>query len=133
MALSYDTTLRNAMMDAITSAVGTSGLIKIYSGTPPANVGASLAGNTLLAQLALSSAMAGAASSGLLTFNTITADSSADATGTATFFRITTSGGTAKVQGTVSTSGADLNLDTTSIIAGGTVTITSMTITEGNA
>ena len=81
--LKYKASLKNSQLDAITSAVGTSGLIRIYSGTQPASPDAALSGNTQLAELACSSALAAAASGGVLTLNAITADSSADATGTA--------------------------------------------------
>lgn len=133
MSLSYTTTDRNTRLDALTTSVGASGILKIYSGTPPANVGASLSGNTLLAQLTMNATFAPGASGGVLTLNSITTESAADATGTATFFRMTTSGGTAKIQGTVGTSGSDLNLNTTSIVAGAAVSVSSYTITEGNA
>jgi len=132
MALSYSSTIRNAMMDSITTAISTSGKLRIYSGSVPANVGTSLGAQVLLADLPLSSAFAAAASGGVLTANAITSDSSADATGTASFFRLTTSGGTAVTQGTVGTSGADLNLTTTAISAGATVSVSSFEITEGN-
>lgn len=132
--LSFDSTLRSAIMDEITAAVGASGLVKIYSGTVPANVAASLGSATLLATCPLSATMAAAASSGVLTFNTITAETSCPASGTATFFRITTSGGTAKVQGTVGTSGADLNLVNVTATSGGAFSIDpGWTLTEGNA
>lgn len=133
MALSYTTTVRNNMMDTITTAIGSSGLLRIYDGSVPANVGTSLGAQVLLAELALSSTFAAGASGGVLTASSITSDSNANATGTATFFRITTSGGTAVLQGTVGTSGADLNLSTTSIASGATVSVSSFTITEGNA
>ena len=130
MTLGLSTSLRNAMLDAITTAVGTSGLIRIYDGSRPATGGTA---TTLLAQLTCSSTFAAGASSGVLTLNSITADSSADATGTATWFRITTSGGTAVIDGSVGTSGSDLNLNTTSIVSGANVAISSFTITAGNA
>lgn len=134
MAMSFLTALRNAKMDEITAAIGSSGLVKIYSGTVPANVSASLGSATLLATCALSVTAAPAASGGVLTFNTITADSSAAASGTAAFFRITTSGGSAVVQGTIGTSGADLNLVNTTVTSGGSFGIDpGWTITEGNA
>lgn len=133
MALSYTTTVRNNMMDTITTAIGSSGLLRIYDGSVPANVGTSLGAQVLLAELALSSTFAAGASGGVLTASSITSDSNANATGTATFFRLVTSGGTAVVQGTVGTSGADLNLSTTSIASGATVSVSSFTITEGNA
>ena len=129
MALAYATTLRNAMLDAITTAIGSSGLLRIYDGSRPASGGTA---TTKLAELALSATAAGAASSGVLTFNSITQDSSADATGTATWFRIVTSGGTFVIDGSVGTSGSDLNLTTTSIVATQPVSVTSFVITEGN-
>jgi hypothetical protein len=129
MALAYSTTVRNGMLDQITSAIGASGLVRIYDGTRPASGGAA---TTLLAQLALSVTSAPAASGGVLTFNAITQDSSADATGTATWFRVTTSGGTFVIDGSVGTSGSDLNLTTTSIVATQPVSISSFVITEGN-
>ena len=134
MTLSYSTTLRNATVDAITTAAGASALLRIYNGTPPANVGTALSGNTLLAELTCNATFAPSASSGVLTLNSITSDSSADATGTASFFRIYKSDGTTAVlQGTVGTSGEDLNLNTTSIVSGAQVAVTSFTITAGNA
>lgn len=129
MALAYSTTVRNAMLDSITTAIGSNGLLRIYDGTRPASGGAA---TTLLAQLALSATAAGAAASGVLTFNAITQDSSADATGTATWFRVTTSGGTFVIDGNVSTAASDLNLTTTSIVATQPVSVTSFVITEGN-
>jgi len=58
----------------------------------------------------------------------------ADATGTATHFRIWQSNGTtAVIDGDVGTSGSDLNFNSTSITSGGTVSVTSFTITAGNA
>jgi hypothetical protein len=130
MALAYSTSLRNARQDAITTAIGTSGLFRIYDGSRPASGGTA---TTLLAELALSATAAGAASGGVLTFSAITQDSSANATGTATWFRVVTSGGTFVIDGSVGTSGSDLNLTTTSIVATQPVSVTSCVITEGNA
>lgn len=129
MALAYSTAIRNAMLDEITAAVGGSGLLRIYDGTRPATGGAA---TTLLAELTGNATFAPAASGGVLTLNSITADASANATGTATWFRWVTSGGTFCIDGNVGTSGSDLNLNTTSIVAGATVSVTSFTITEGN-
>jgi hypothetical protein len=126
-------TAKNAGLDAkYTTAIGASGLLRIYSGTQPTNPDTALSGNTLLAELALSSTFAPGASSGVLTASTITADSSADNTATATFFSLLTSGGVRKADGTVGTSGADLNLNTTSIVSGAQVSVSSLTITSGN-
>lgn len=130
MAVGMSTTLRNARLDAITTAVGASGKLRIYDGSRPATGGTV---TTLLAELTLNATFAPAASSGTLTLNAITGDTSADATGTATWARIVTSGGTFVADCSVGTSGADINLNTTSIVTGATVTVTSAVFTEGNA
>lgn len=121
---------RNAMLDAITAAVGTSGKIRVYSGTRPATGGTA---TTLLGELPCSATFAAAASGGVLTLNAITNDSSADATGTASWFRVLTSANAAVIDGDVGTSGSDLNMNTTSIVSGGPIAISSFTITAGNA
>ena len=130
MAIAYSTTVRNAMLDAITSAAGASALLNIYDGVRPATGGTA---TTLLAQLTCNATFAPAASGGVLTLNAITQDSSANATGTATWFRITTAAAAFVLDGNVGTSGSDLNLTTTSIVSGQPVSVTSFTITEGNA
>ena len=133
MALSYSTAIRNAQLDQITTAVGTTAKLRIYSGTRPANVAASITG-TQLAELTCNATFAPAASGGVLTLNSITSDASADATGTATHFRLWNSAGsTAMIDGDVSTAASDLNLNSTSITVGGSVAVTSFTITAGNA
>ena len=77
---------------------------------------------------------AAAAVNGVLTLGAITDDSSANATGTATWFRIVKADGTTHVMdGNVGTSGSDLNLTTTSIVATQPVSVTSFVITEANA
>lgn len=130
MAIKVSVALANTQLDAITAAVGGSGLLRIYSGPQPANV-ATAASGTLLAELTLNATFAGAAAAGLLTLNAITQDSSADNTGTAGWFRILTSGAVAVIDGNVTATGGggDMTLVTTSITAGGTVTITSATFT----
>lgn len=132
MTLSYITTLRNTRLDAITTAVGASGLFRLYSGTPPADANTALSGNTLLSTMTLNATYAPASSAGVLTLNAITSDSSAAATGTATFFRHLTSGAVAKLQGTVGAGSGDLSLNTTSIVTGAQVSCSSFVVTAGN-
>ena len=130
MALAYAVGIRNSMLDAITTAAGASALLRIYDGTRPATGGTA---TTLLAELTCNATFAASASGGVLTLNSITQDSSANATGTATWFRIVKSDGTTHVlDGNVGTSGSDLNLTTVSIVATQPVSVTSFTITEGN-
>jgi hypothetical protein len=127
-----------SMMTAFNTAVdaGTAAVINIYDGTPPASADAALASNNLLAQLTMSSTAFGAATAAnpsVVTANAITSDSSADSTGTASFFRILTqNAGTVCTQGSVGTSAADMNLNTTAITSGSTVSITSATVSLPN-
>jgi hypothetical protein len=134
MTLGINVTTRNAMLDAITSRAGASALLRIYDGSRPATGGTA---TTLLAQLTCNATFAPGASSGVLTLNAIASATSAAATGTATWFRIVQSGGSTHVlDGSVSTVAAgtgDMQLDSTSIVLGGTVAISSATITAGNA
>jgi hypothetical protein len=129
MALGYVVALRNGQLDVVTTQLGTSPKIRLYSGTRPATGGTA---TTLLGELPMSATPAAAASGGVWTANAITNDSSADATGTASWFRALTSSNTPIIDGNVGTSGSDLNLNTTSIVTGGPVAISSWTITAGN-
>lgn len=130
MALAFTTAMRNSWLDAITTAVGTSGLIKVYNGTRPATGGAA---TTLLATLTCSATFAAGAASGVLTVNSITGDSAADATGTATWARVTTSGGTMVIDCDCGTSGSDINFTSVTFVTGEPINITSFTITAPNA
>lgn len=131
MALAYEAaTLRDAMLDAITARAGNGALLRVYDGSRPATGGTP---TTLLAELTCGSPFAGAAVNGVLTANAITQDSSANASGTATWFRIVQSdGSTFVMDGNVGTSGSDLNLTTTTIASGQPVSVSSFVITEGN-
>lgn len=119
----------DAVVDLCDAGAGAASL-RIYDGTPPATADTALSGNTLLAQLAMSDPAFGAASNGVATASAISDDTSANATGTASFFRILDSNAVVIIQGTVGTSGCDLNLNTVSIVSGATVSVTSLTYTQ---
>lgn len=112
----------------------TASVIDIRSGVQPADPD-TVASGTLLATLTFSATAFGAATDanpgGRITANAITSDSSADATGTAGYFRIRATGiGAADVaDGEIGTAASDLNMNTVSITAGSTVSITSFTVT----
>lgn len=130
--LKYSAALKNARLDQITTKVGTSGLLRIYDGAQPANPDTAVTTQTKLAELTCNAAaFAGAASGSVLTANAIS-NATAVATGTAAWFRLCKSDGTAVVDGTVGTSGTDLIIDNTSVASGQTVSCTSLTITSGN-
>lgn len=135
MALQYSAAVRNAQLDAFETAIGTSAVLRIRTGAPPATVATADAG-TVLATLNLPSDWMAAASAGSKAMSGTWQDTSADAAGTAGHFRIYASDGTtAHAQGTVTATGGggDLTLDNTSIAAGQSITITSFTITAGNS
>jgi hypothetical protein len=135
MAVQLSTTVRNARLDAIETAIGTSAVLKIRTGAPPANCGTADSG-TVLATMSLPSDWMAAASSGSKAKSGTWEDASADAAGTAAHFRVYASDGTTcHLQGTVTATGGggDMTLDNVSIGAGQAVTITGFTLTDGNA
>lgn len=132
MALGLLAALRNSMLDEITALIDAqagAGFARLYDSTRPATGGSA---TTLLAEMTFSVTSAAAASSGVLTFSSITDDSSANATGTVTWFRVVDASATFVFDGDVATSGSDMNIDSTTINAGQVVSITSWTITAGN-
>lgn len=137
MAIQLSETVRNARLDAVETAIGAAGILRIYdlSGSAPANCTAAITA-TLLAEITLPSDWMAAASGASKAKSGTWEDTSADNAGTADFFRIYASDGTTcHLQGTVTLSGGggDLTLDNTNITAGQKVTITGFTLTDGNA
>jgi hypothetical protein len=133
MTIGLAVALRNAHLDNIRVAMDAgagAAFLRVYDGTRPATGGTA---TTLLAELTFTDPAGPSASSGGLTFSAITADASANATGTATWCRIVDSTGAFVLDGSVGTSGADYNLNTTSITAGVQVSCTSASLTAGNA
>lgn len=128
MAVRLSASLANTLADAVDSALGNAGTIKIYTGSQPATADTAASG-TLLATFTLGSPGFGAASSGTITLSGAPLTVAAAATGTAGWFRMATSGGSTILDGSVGTSGNQINLNTTSITSGVNVTITSGTIT----
>lgn len=135
MAVQFSVSVRNSMLDAIETTISTSPIMKIRSGSAPANCAAADSG-TVLATLNLPSDWLAAASSGSKAQAGTWQDTSADATGTAAHFRIYDSGGTTcHVQGTVTATGGggDLTVDSTSFTATQAFTITGFTFTAANS
>lgn len=127
MAFQYGAVLRNNQVGQIQTSIGAAGLLKIFTGAEPASCGAADPAGPV-ATIALPA-----------TFLTSTAGVttiagswtvSAAATGTASCFRMYDAAGTCHVQGNVT---ADLVLNNQSITSGQTVTVTSFSVTAGNA
>jgi len=133
MALQYSVTVRNAKLDAVETAIGASAVLKIRSGSAPANCAAADQG-TVLATISLPSDWMDAATGGTKSKAGTWTDASADATGTAGHFRLYASDGTTcHAQGAVGTSGTDMIVDSTSFTSGQSFTVTAFTLTAGNA
>jgi len=134
MALKYSTTVRNAKLDSIETTVGTSAVLKLRTGSPPADVATADSG-TVVATLNLPSDWMAAAASGAKSKTGTWQDASADAAGTVGHFRIYASDGTtAHIQGTVTATGGggDMTLDNNVVASGQSITINSFTLTDNN-
>lgn len=135
MALQLSTTVRDARLDAIESTISTAPTLEIRTGTPPANCAATDTG-TVLVTMTLPSDWMANASAGAKAKAGTWQDTSADATGDAGHFRIK-QGGTCHIQGTVTANagGGDMELAqaTVGIVLGQTVTVSTFTLTDGNA
>jgi hypothetical protein len=127
VAFQYGTTLRNNQISQIQTTVGGSGTLKIFSGAEPANCAAADP-TGLLATIVLPATFL--TSSGGVTTISGTWSVAASASGTAASFRIYDGSSVCHVQGNTTT---DLVLNNTSITSGQTVSVTTFTVTAGNA
>ncbi|HVE25810.1 MAG TPA: hypothetical protein VNC22_10410 [Sporichthya sp.] len=130
MALRLGTTMRNAACNGIVDTIDQgsgAGKIKIYTSTQPASVGGSY--GTLLGTLTFSDPAFGNASTGVATASSITSDTSADASGTAGTAALLDSDDTVLADATCGQGSGDFNFDNNVIVAGGTIAVSSMTVT----
>lgn len=135
MTLQYSVAVRNARLDVVESTIGTSAVLKIRTGAAPANCGTADSGS-VLATCALPSDWMAAASGGTKALSGTWQDAAADAAGTAAHFRLYASDGTTcHAQGTVTATGGggDLQVDNVVFAVGQQFTVTSFTLTAGNA
>lgn len=128
MSFQYSVGVRNAKLDQVESTIGTAAILKVFSGAEPANCAAADPAG-LLATLTLPSDWMAAASGGtkaLLGSWSV----AASGTGTAASWRIYDSGlVAAHIQGNTT----DMVFNNTNIAAGQIVTVSSFTLTAGNA
>lgn len=135
MAVQLSTAVRNARLDGIETSIGTSAVLKIFTGSPPVNCGTADSG-TVLATLSLPSDWMAAASGGSKALSGTWTEPSADNTGTAGYFRLYASDGTTcGMQGTVTATGGggDMTVDNTAFVAAQVFNVTTFTLTDGNA
>lgn len=134
MATRIPTNVRNAMANAAVDLIDAgpaAGTVQIRSGAQPASAGSAATG-TLLGTLTLSDPAFADAVNGTATAGALTGDSSADASGTAGWFRVLDSTGATVMDGAISEAGGggEMILDKTAIVAGGTISVTSWTVTQ---
>jgi hypothetical protein len=130
--LKYSNGTRDAQQQGLITYAGTGSIIRLYDGSQPANANTAIVSQTLLVSLTIAGGF-GTDSNGTITLGAVTSGT-AVASGTATFFRIVKSDGTTVVMdGSVGTSGSDLNLNTTTVASSQTVSITAGTIIRANS
>lgn len=135
MTIQLSVAARNARLDAFETTVGVSAILRIRSGAAPATCATADAG-TVLATCNLPSDWMAAASAGAKALLGSWQDTAADAAGTAAHFRIYDSAGTTcHLQGTVTATGGggDMTVDNTVFALNQAFSITSFTLTDGNA
>lgn len=130
MTKQYATSVRNAALDAIETAIGTTPVLKLRSGAAPANADAADTG-TVLCTITLPSDWMAPASGGVKALLGSWAGT-ASAAGTVGHYRVYKADGTTiQEQGSVTATGGggDMTLDNPVLAVGQSVTITSFTDT----
>lgn len=132
MSLQLSTATRNARLDSLESTIGTAALLRIFTGSVPANCAAADSGTKLI-EMSLPSDWMNDASSGSKTQKGNWSGNGL-ANGTAGYFRIYDSAGAAcHIQGTCGIGSGDLQLDNTSIATGQACTVNTFTLTDANS
>ena len=134
MPVQFSVRVRNARLDVIETTTGASPKLRIYSGAMPANCAAAPTG-TLIAEITCPADWLAAASNGSKVLSGSWTVAAANA-GTAGYYRIYDSAGTnCDEQGNITATGGggSMTVDNTSIAAAQTVTVTTKTLTDGNA
>jgi hypothetical protein len=137
MSLSYKDVVRNTRLDALTTVLSTAAFLEVFTGSPAGKTAGTFNADpgTKLASLAMSNPVAAPSSAGLLTFSAITSATGL-ASGTPASFRIKTAASgavsTVIIEGDAAVGSGSLNF-ASAVSSGGTVSISSATITEGNA
>jgi len=128
------TPTRNAVCDKVRDLIDggvAAGTIKFYTAAQPASADTAIGAQVLLGTLTFADPSGPAAAAGTTNYSAITEDSSADATGTAAWARIADSAGNTifDCDVTATGGGGTIEINTTSIVAGGPIRITSFSST----
>jgi hypothetical protein len=138
MSTNLKASIRATMMGAIPTSVGSSGHLFIYSGSSiPSKTASPTGTSAITAGIALSSTMGttGGTESAVLTLSGTPLSGTATASITPFYYRVTDGatddGSHTQIQGSCGVGSGDLNFSST-ISSGGTVSISSLTWTEGD-
>lgn len=123
------------MLDGIETAIGASPILRMRTGSPPANCAAADSG-TVVAEMTLPADAWAAASGGTKVKSGTWQDLAANAAGTIAHYRIYDSTGTTcHLQGTVTITGGggDMTVDNPVVEVGQPITVTAHQLNAGNA
>ena len=123
----------SAECDAL-AALLDGGFLDIFDGAQPATADTAISTQVRLASLAFGSPAFAPAVNGVALSNAITSDVSADASGTASWYRCFAADHTTVIQdGSIGTSGANLNLNSVALSIGAEVALDSFTLTASKS
>ena len=132
MAIQFADSLRNLRLNQVEIDLGVSALLEGFTGPQPANC-AAIDSGTKVFSMTLPADFFSDAAAGVKAKLGTWQDNSADAAGIAAHFRMKTSGGVCKVQGSIGDgSGGDLTLDNADLNVGQQVTVTAFALTDAN-
>lgn len=130
--MKYSLAARNGQLTDLNTRIGTSCKIALYDGAQPAGPDTAVTTQVKLAEWTGNVGGFGSVAANVLTAAAV-ANVNAVASGTAAWFRITTSAAVAVIDGTAGTATSDMILTTTAIVSGAAQAFSSLTITGGNA
>lgn len=131
MALQFSTTYRNALLTQLSTTMGGTEVLKMFTGSPPANCGTGDSGTLLVTYTLAGSGDWAAASAGAMSLASLPLTTTAGNTGTMGYFRGYDSGAVCHIQGTVTATGGggDLTFDNPALASGQTVNLNTFTLT----
>jgi len=131
--MAKDTRWTPAIRTTAATAMATAfdnGYLQLYTGTRPATPATAITSQVLLAELRFAATAVSGVSNGVATFNALTPDTAANATGTVVWARALQSDGTTAICDlSVDTTDANIIVPTTSIVAAIEVAVTSASYT----
>ena len=128
--MQYSTTVNNARLDAVETAISTAPTLKLYSGSAPANCASADTGTLLVSMTLPSDWMAAAASASKAMAGSWSGTASGGSATTPTHFRLF-QGATCHLQGTAGIGSGECQVNGT-ITSGQTVSVSSFVINAAN-